>query len=390
MKRVFFVFLAVFFSAGLSLQAQDWSLPQDNKPIKTITWATPAELTLKFDYPFKGVLEWYTHLGSQKQMRKDRTGTYTLRVPNKFKGNGLIGTGYAHKAREVTWAIGDPDPSAGYTETRVSWKSDWQQSAPDPVASWRTDHDVGTVIFLNDVIINGSVAFAKGPARSFSGLEIGHSCYSSLSDDGISSNCPGLEQFVHNSDTELYYQFVKAADNSNAIILWGIFSTSSRYANQPKKMEAGGGSPSKANSSPKKNWTEHTNGFPFSYHEGTRVYTVLVSKRFKNTEGLLPVEFNPDASSGYTTTTFTAHCEEADWMSLGYYLSIDSELVVDGKVIFEKSAICEPHKKSDYGILSGTSLPSYISFIVGSDYKNYYFLQSSDDPYTLIFWGKDK
>ena len=59
MKRVFFVFLAVFFSAGLSLQAQNWSLPQDNKPKNTITWATPAEMTLSFDYPFKGTVEYY-------------------------------------------------------------------------------------------------------------------------------------------------------------------------------------------------------------------------------------------------------------------------------------------------------------------------------------------
>ena len=246
MKSFFFVFLTVIFSAGLSLQAQNWSLPQDNKPKNTITWATPAEMTLSFDYPFKGAVEYYDHYGTQKQRRKNRTGTYTLRIPNKFKGSGLIGKGYSHKYKEVTWAIGEPDPSAGYTETRVSWKSDWQATAEDPVVSWRTENDVGTVTFLNDVVINGSVAFSKGPARYYSGMEIGHRCYSSLDDDGISSNCYGLEQFVFNSDTDLYYTFVKAANDSNAIILWGIFSTSSRYANQSNNMST---APAKSSSS---------------------------------------------------------------------------------------------------------------------------------------------
>ena len=119
MKRFLVLSLFVFFT--FSLTAQDWSLPKDTSPKKVINWATPADGVTNFDYPFQGSLEYYTYLGSRKQRCNDRSGSYILRIPNKFKGNGLLTTGYKHKYTEVTWAVGEPDASAGYTETKISW-----------------------------------------------------------------------------------------------------------------------------------------------------------------------------------------------------------------------------------------------------------------------------
>ena len=404
MKRFLILSLFVFFT--FSLTAQDWALPQDTSPKKVINWATPADGVTNFDYPFQGSLEYYTYLGSRKQRRNDRSGSYILRIPNKFKGNGLLTTGYKHKYTEVTWAVGEPDASAGYTETKISWQSDWAWSSEDPILSYRTQYDVGTVTFLNDVIIGGSVAFKKGYTKTVGDSGIGHGCYSytTVSEDGISSNCIGANvQYVYNSDSDLYYQFVKAADNSNALILWGIFSTSSKYQNQPKSTQSSN-TQSKNSSSQKTstvnnsnndtksnvNWTQYTKNYPFSYSENKITYTVRVPKRFTKTEGFLEFYLNPDPASGYTTTTFTAHGWAYETTTFGFFLKIDSDLKMYDKVILETGSIYEPKMKSDYGLLKGTSLPENISYLSGADYKNYYFVQAADDPYTLILWGMDK
>ncbi len=400
--KQFFLTCSLFLILTTYVTAQNWSLPQDTTPKKVVTWATPAELDLNFNYPFQGTIEYYTYLGSRKQKLNDRKGTYTLRIPNKFKGNGLLSTGYKHKYTEVTWAVGEPDVNAGYTESKISWESDWQQRAEDPVLTYHTITDYGTVTFLNDVIIGGSVAFKKGYTRTVGDSGIGHSCYSSLSDDGISSNCiGGLVQYVYNSDSSLYYQFVRAADNSNALILWGIFSTSSKYANQAKNSQTTGSqatssssqkttSVNNSNTTSNKNWTAYTKNYPFSYSDKRITYTVRVPNRFLKTEGFLEVLLNPDTSSGYTTTTFTAHGWAYENTTLGFYLKIDSDLRMFDKIILETNSIYEPKMKSDYGILSGTSLPENILYLAGADYKYYYFVQSADDPYTLILWGMDK
>ena len=180
LKQTFFALLVTFI-LSVSFYAQDWSLPKDNTPKEVITWATPLSFVKNSEYPFHGTISYYNYLGERKQRRDDKTGSYILRIPNKFKGNGLSKTGYTHF--KVTWAVGEPDVNAGYTETKISWLSDWQQRAENPILSYQTDYDVGTVTFLNDVIINGSVAFPKGYTRTVGDSGIGHSCYSELKEE---------------------------------------------------------------------------------------------------------------------------------------------------------------------------------------------------------------
>ena len=325
-----------------------------------------------------------------------------MRIPNKFKGSGLIGKGYSHKYKEVTWAIGEPDPSAGYTETRVSWKSDWQATAEDPVVSWRTENDVGTVTFLNDVVINGSVAFSKGPARYYSGMEIGHRCYSSLDDDGISSNCYGLEQFVFNSDTDLYYTFVKAANDSNAIILWGIFSTSSRYANQSNNMSTGGSSQSASaktsQTTSSGSWTAYANAYAFPYNdESVHTYTLLVPNNynngFKNSRGEYQEIANPTEDRGYTTLKFKAYVEN-DRKRGEFWMHFEDSVSFLGKVVFPVGDFAQVDKKDETSFYYDEDLsfwPDYIQSLYSSEDKRiYYFVRSKSDPYTIILWGVQK
>ncbi len=71
--------------------------------------------------------------------------------------------------------------------------------------------------------------FPKGPKEVWKGLKIGYNCYPGTADSF--PQAPMLTQSIYNSNTELYYQFVRTKDASNVIILWGIFSKSSRYKN---------------------------------------------------------------------------------------------------------------------------------------------------------------
>lgn len=213
MKKICFFVVVLFAFYAVGLSAQDWSMPQDNKPKKVVNWATPMPLNMNFDYPFEGYEEYDTYLGTHRTMHRKTSGTYTLRIPNRFKGTGILKSRYGN---DYTWAIGEPDASAGYREVVVSYTSGW----------YHDEHgDHGDVVFNNDVVINGAVAFDKGP-QSFG---VGYMCYSEV--EGCDSDCIGsCVQYVKNPETALYYQFVKAYDDSSAIILWGIFSTSSRYS----------------------------------------------------------------------------------------------------------------------------------------------------------------
>lgn len=103
MKRVFFVFLAVVFSAGLSLQAQNWSLPKESSEVN---WATPERsFNSTLDDPVG-----YTWLSDKR---------YTIRIPNEFANDAPI-----NRDSSYAFAFANPVPSKGYKNTTFVFEPD--------------------------------------------------------------------------------------------------------------------------------------------------------------------------------------------------------------------------------------------------------------------------
>ncbi len=154
MRKILCCFYAFMFP--LTFYSQEWSLPKDNKKIEKIDWATPIDYDLNFNYPFKAYEYFATDLlgrSTGKILYKPIEGTYTLRIPNRFKNSSL-----PYDNQSITWLINTPDSSAGYTEAIISYSSNCTSEIkyrPLKKAAYE-----GDVFFLTDVIINGTKAFS--------------------------------------------------------------------------------------------------------------------------------------------------------------------------------------------------------------------------------------
>lgn len=115
------------------------------------------------------------------------------------------------------------------TVTSQSWSLP-QDNSPKEVIDWATP-DVGMKPFEG---------IYKGKAKNYPYDDIyedrneTYMCYStdgSYKENITFEQSPSV-QFIYDIDSALYYQFVRARnDSGNSLILWGIFSTSGRYAN---------------------------------------------------------------------------------------------------------------------------------------------------------------
>ena len=218
MKKIISVIFAagLFLLGTLTVTSQSWSLPQDNSPKEVIDWATP-DIGMK---PFEGIYKGKAKNYPYDDIYEDRNGTYKVRIPNKF-----LGTGLSPKSK-TTWAIGTPDPAAGYTEVTLSYVTNWHKSKSERTLwSKYWEPGDGLLKIKNNVVINGKTVFKANET---------YMCYStdgSYKENITFEQSPSV-QFIYDIDSALYYQVVRARnDSGNSLILWGIFSTSGRYAN---------------------------------------------------------------------------------------------------------------------------------------------------------------
>lgn len=193
MKRVFFVFLAVVFSAGLSLQAQNWSLPKESSEVN---WATP-------DRSYDTKLDACIGYAFGPDIR------FTLRIPNDFKNDAPI-----NNDPKYTFALANPIPSRGYTTTTFVYGPDGDSGITNCLKS--------------SIVINGETVMTP---QTF-GIITACNIAKSKKECETLYKLPGANfSWICNYNSGISYIVARAKDDpsGNTLILWAVYSEDSRY-----------------------------------------------------------------------------------------------------------------------------------------------------------------
>lgn len=193
MKRVFFVFLSVVFSAGLSLQAQNWSIPKESSEVN---WATPERsFNSTLDDPVG-----YTWLSDKR---------YTIRIPNEFANDAPI-----NRDSKYSFAFANPVPSKGYTTTTFVF-------GPEDPESF------GCVL-KTPIVINGETVMTP---KTFGIIAACNLAKSKKECETLYKLPGGNFSWITNLNSKINYVVARAKDDpsGDTLILWAIYSTDSRY-----------------------------------------------------------------------------------------------------------------------------------------------------------------
>lgn len=368
MKRVFFVFLAVFFSAGLSLQAQNWSIPKESSEVN---WATPER-------SYNSILE--DPVGRKWSSDK----TFTLRIPNEFANDAPI-----NRDSKYTFAFANPIPSKGYTTTTFVY-------GPDSDNHYL--HRLKT-----SIMIGGEAVVTPQNKSAFLSCTLGNS----KQECETLYKLPGANfTWICNFNSQITYVVARAKDDpsGNTLILWAIYSSDSRYKGQssaPAKSSSSNSQSAPTNASQTNSsgsWTDYANAYAFSYNdENVHTYTLLVPNNykngFKNSRGEYEEIANPKEQGGYTTLKFRAYMEN-DRDRGEFWLHFKDSVSFSGNVAFPADDFAKVDKKEETSFYYDDDLsfwPNYLQSLFSSeDKRSYYFVRSKKDPYTIILWGINK
>lgn len=283
--------------------------------------------------------------------------TYDVYMPKRFKDSDATG---------LNKTAANPDLSAGTTKSTLRARFEYVSS----LDAWVLKAESSLSMYgKNSIASNKSYPVLKG--------------------DSLTSNYawPKSIQVLKGDDNVLYY-FVRTIEDPYSIVVWAMSRddyTSYLKSASPKITGT------VKNSS---GWTSYANAYPFPYaNTSEHTYTVLIPVKFLDTDDdkteMTNTVARPDSSAGYVTTTFRAYMEYDEDMK-SWWLNTVTAFSLNGNEIFEEEGIQSVYKKEDTLFPEEEyAWPPYVQSVFGDDSKDYYFVRSASDPYTLILWGME-